>query len=330
MEKQKNYLQHTVSNATLLPIEQEMLDFVCGQIQSSLGSTINEKFRSSSEVHYDQYSLRSGKDSFDLKVNLSPDTPNFWDELASNKFSFHPEIVSSNLTGDYIFYCYKASKLSTASNLTEYLLSKHLGIQHQIGELINRLHAIKLNRTDYTVSVLNSFLPTQALASVSIFPLAHLFPQCRNVFLKLYTPTEDVGICHFDITPKNIVVDNSKPNKELKLINFEYAANANIHIDSLLCKYTLNASDQSFNDLVSHLQLDKATLIKYIDAAEVFAFCYFNSKILAEYLTFGERNRPMLKYWAAKSEEIYNKIKFRFFLQKPIDNSIQDFYNAWK
>ena len=326
MEKRRNFLQHTVSSTTLLPVEQEMLDSVCEKIEAKLEAPISNKTRTASEVLYDRYDLTSGKDSYVLKVNLSPDTPNFWRELCENRFSFHPEIVASSFDGDFTFYCYKTTKTFSASSLTEFLLSKQLGLQHKIAEVLNETHAIKLSDVDQTTEVFRSMLPIEAGASVSSFPLAHLFPQCKQMFAKLYKPTTDLGLCHFDVSPRNLLYNNS----DFKLINFEYAGNANVYINTLLVKETLNGSDESFNDLLSNMTIDKAKLVKYLDAAEIFTFCYFNSKILAEYLTFGTRNEQLLRYWVQKSEAIYKNIKQKFFLQKPIDKSIDAFYDAWR
>jgi len=326
MEKRRNFLRHTVSSTTLLPVEQEMLDSVCEKIEAKLEAPISRKTRTASEVLYDRYDLTCGKDSYVLKVNLSPDTPNFWRELRENHFSFHPEIVASSFDDDFTFYCYKTTKTFSASSLTEFLLSKRLGLQHKIAEVLNETHAIKLSDVDQTTEVFRSMLPIEAGASVSSFPLAHLFPQCKQIFAKLYKPTTDLGLCHFDVSPRNLLYNNS----DFKLINFEYAANANVYINTLLVKETLNGSDESFNDLLSDMTIDKTKLVKYLDAAEIFTFCYFNSKILAEYLTFGTRNEQLLRYWVQKSEAIYKNIKQKFFLQKPIDKSIDAFYDAWR
>jgi len=303
-----------------------MLDSVCEKIEAELEAPISRKTRTASEVLYDRYDLTSGKDSYVLKVNLSPDTPNFWRELRENHFSFHPEIVASSFDDDFTFYCYKTTKTFSASSLTEFLLSKRLGLQHKIAEVLNETHAIKLSDVDQTTEVFRSMLPIEAGASVSSFPLAHLFLQCKQIFAKLYKPTTDLGLCHFDVSPRNLLYNNS----DFKLINFEYAANANVYINTLLVKETLNGSDESFNDLLSDMTIDKTKLVKYLDAAEIFTFCYFNSKILAEYLTFGTRNEQLLRYWVQKSEAIYKNIKQKFFLQKPIDKSIDAFYDAWR
>lgn len=326
MEKRRNFLQHTVSSTTLLPVEQEMLDSVCEKIEASAQCSILKKTRIASEVLYDRYDLSSEDRSYVLKINLSPETPNFWREICENQFSFHPKIVASSFDGDFTFYCYEKTKAFSASALTEFLLSKQLGLQHKIAEIVNETHATKLSEQDQTLEVFWSMLPIEATASVSSFPLAHLFPQCKQMFTKSYKPTTDTGLCHFDISPRNLLYDNS----DFKLINFEYAANANVYINTLLLKETLNASDDSFNELLSFIRIDKTKLLKHIDDAEIFAFCYFNSKIIAEYLTFGIRNVQLLKYWVGKSESIYRKIKHRFFLQKAIDKSIDTFYDAWR
>lgn len=326
MEKRRNFLQHTVSSTTLLPVEQEMLDSVCEKIEAKLGASISSKTRVASEVLYDRYDLDSGKESYSLKVNLSPETPNFWRELCEKNFSFHPEIVAFSFDDDFTFYCYKKTKTFPASSLTEFLLSKQLGLQHKIAEVLNEAHAIKLSDQDQTLEVFRAMLPIEAAASVSSFPLAHLFPQCKQMFAKVYKPTADLGLCHFDVSARNLLYNNA----DFKLINFEYAANANVYIDTLLIKETLNASDESFNDLLSSLSIDTKNLVKYLDAAEIFTFCYFNSKIIAEYLTFGTRNEQLLRYWVQKSESIYKKIKHKFFLQKAIDKSIDGFYDAWR
>lgn len=326
MEKQRNFLQHTVSSTTLLPVEQEMLDSVCEKIEAKLGVSISNKTRVASEVLYDRYELQVGKDSFQLKVNLSPEVPNFWKELSSNNFSFHPEIVASSFDDEFIFYCYKTSKMFPAASLTEFLMSKRLAVHHKIADIMNAMHSVKINDRDDTREIFSSFLPVQAVSSVSYFPLAHLFPQCKHLFNKLYKPSQNVGICHFDISPHNLLYDN----ENFKLINFEYAGNANIYIDTFLVKETLNASDESFDEFLSCMNIDTETLVKHIDPARLFAFCYFNSKILAEYLTFGTRNVRLLKYWANKSKTIYDTIKPQFFLQKSIDKSIDAFYDAWR
>ena len=326
MEKRKNFLSHTVTNQTLLPVEQEMLSSVCGEIEKKLGMPISAKSRISSEVLFDVYLLSCDKRTFILKVNLSPELPNFWKTLCENNFQFHPLIIAWSFSSEFAFYCYETTKTFPASSLTESILSKRLGVEHIVANTLSQIHSVKLSENDGTREVLNSFMPIEATASSSLLPIVNLFSQCKQLFAKTYKPTTDIGICHFDFSPRNLLIEG----ETFKLVNFEYAGNANIYIDTLLAKRTLNASDESFNNLLSYMDIDKKSLVNYIDAEEIFAFCYFNSKIIAEYLTFGTRNIWQLRHWIVKSSSIYDQIKSKFFLEKSIDNSIQSFYDAWR
>ena len=91
-----------------------------------------------------------------------------------------------------------------------------------------------------------------------------------------YNP-DDIRLCHFDLDVKNIIYTGS----DFKLINFEYAANANIYIDLLLAKETLNASDYTFDAFLSAYDISKAKLKPYYEASDLFIFAYLNSKIIS-------------------------------------------------
>jgi len=159
------------------------------------------------------------------------------------------------------------------------------------------------------------------------FPLAQLVGTMRSVFKGLYkSDLQDCGLAHFDICPENVI----QSNKEFKFLNFEYAGNANIYIDIWMMQQTMNASDQNFLNFIDHYELNKTKLHSYREAADLFSFAYFNSKIIAEYMTFGVRNHIKLRYWINKSEACYSPVAHKLFIEKKLDNKIRQFYNLWK
>ena len=329
MERQRNHLQFVKTEADLLPIEEEFLASVKSEVESAIGSPIS--YWKKHKVHslYDCYLIVSDNKPYFLKVNLSPDMPNFWQELNDNNFNFHPKIVSfSKEASEYKFICFEVPKGAFLSDLSKYPLSPKLNLQKTFAQALSEMHSIKIGSADNTVDIFNSFLPREAIMVFKTYPVANLFSTCKIVFKQLYKPnTEHCGLCHFDLTGENIIYTGTN----IKFINFEYAANANTYLDIWLAKQTLNCSDQVFESFVDLMPKAKGyELRSYEEVSHLFNFAYFNSKIVSEYMTFGLRDPIKLKFWLNKSEESYNRIFGKLFVDKPLDKLIRDFYYLWK
>ncbi len=329
MEKQRNYLQSVKNEVDILPIEEEFLSSTKRVIENKLGHEIRlcKKY----EVHpiYDSYLIAGNDRPFLLKVNLSPDTPNSWDLLSKNNYDFHPKIIcSSNDSDEFKFICFEVPKGMFLSDISNYPLSRKLKLQDTFLRDLKQMHSIKIKDEDETVKIFDSFLPREAMMVAKKYPVIQLFSTAKMVFKKIYKPDpQDCGLCHFDLCPENIIYTGT----DIKFINFEYSANANIYLDILLAKETLNCSNQTFEEICHILPkdiYDKLLLNK--DASNLFNFAYFNSKITSEYITFGLRNPVKLKYWINKSELFYNKIFDKLFVEKQLDKLIRDFYYLWK
>lgn len=328
MEKQKNYVQHIIKNNDILPIEGEMVSIIINQIESQIGSKIDNIEKRSTESLFDSFYAISGKTAYLIKVNLSPDLPNFWDELVSHNFPFHPKIVcSSSKNDDYKFFCFELPKGVFLSEVSEYPLSQRLNLVGSFVKDLKKIHGTKISDRDATVDIFNSFCPIEASMICEDFPLSQLLGTARNFFKIIYKSNpDDCGLCHFDLCPENIIYSN----KEFKFINFEYAAHANIYIDLWLAKETMNTSEQAFKQFIDLYSIDKSKFHAYREAADLFCFAYFNSKIIAEYMTFGVRDPIKLRYWINKSSIFYNILAHSFFVGKVLDKNIRDFYNLWK
>lgn len=328
MEKQKNYVQHIIKNNDILPIEEEMLDAVKMHIENKIGNKIDRLEKYSTEPQFDYYYAVCGKTPLGIKINLSPDTPNFWEELSLNNFSFHPKILCSCLgSEDYKFFCFEMPTGIFLSDVSNYPLSPKLNLINLFAKNVKKIHQSKISGFDKTIDIFDAFLPIEASMISATFPLAQLIGTCKSLFKSIYKSNlNDCGLCHFDLCPENIILSN----KEFKFINFEYAGNANIYIDLWLAKETMNTSEQAFVSFLDSYSLDKTKLHSYKDASDFFIFAYFNSKIIAEYMTFGVRNPIKLKYWINKSSEFYGRIAHKLFVGKTLDKNIREFYNLWK
>jgi hypothetical protein len=212
--------------------------------------------------------------------------------------------------------------------LSAYPLSPKLNLQKAFAQSVSDMHSVKLSSVDDTVNIFNSFLPKEAVMIFKTYPVANLFSTCRIVFKQMYKSNiEHCGLCHFDLSAENIIYTGS----EIKFINFEYAANANTYLDMLLAKQTLNCSESVFESFASLLPKAKIyELRSYEELSHLFNFAYFNSKIVSEYMTFGLRDPIKLKFWLNKSEESYDRIFGKLFVEKPVDKFIRDFYYLWK
>lgn len=328
MEKLKNYLQLVKNEVDILPIEEEFLSSTKVIIENKLGHEI--RFHKKHEIHpiYDCYLISGNDKPFFLKVNLSPDSPNSWELLSKNNYDFHPKIIcSSNDSDEFKFICFEVPKGMFLSDVSNFPLNSKLKLQNAFLRSLDQMHCVKTKEEDETAKVFDSFLPREAMMVVKKYPVIQLFSTARMVFKKIYQPNiNDCGLCHFDLALENIIYTGT----DIKFINFEYSANANIYLDILLAKDTLNCSNQAFEDLCRPLPkniYDKLLLNE--DASNLFNFAYFNSKITSEYITFGLRNPIKLKYWIKKSENYYNKIFDKLFVGKQLDKLIRDFYYLW-
>lgn len=329
MERQRNPLQSVKNEVDILPIEEEFLSSTKKVIEKKLQHPIRlcRKY----EVHpiYDCYLITGNDKPFLLKVNLSPDAPNSWELLSKSNYDFHPEVIcSSSESDEFKFICFEVPKGMFLSEISNYPLSPKLKLQNTFLRDLKLVHSVKIKDEDETIKVFDSFLPREAMMVAKKYPVAQLFSTAKMVFKKIYKPdVEDCGLCHFDLSPENIIYTGT----DIKFINFEYSANANIYLDMLLAKETLNCSNQTFEDLCK--SLPKTTCDKFLfnkEASYLFNFAYFNSKITSEYITFGLRNPPKLKYWINRSEYFYNKIFDKLFVEKQLDKLIRDFYYLWK
>jgi hypothetical protein len=329
MEKQRNHLQFVRAEKTLLPIEEEFLASVKKKIESQLGSAISKWEKYYTHPIYDCFLMIVNDRPLLTKVNLSPDAPNFWKELCVNNFSFHPKIVCySDDFDEFQFICFEVPKGIFFSDLSNYPLSRKFNIQKTFLSTLDSMHSFKINENDETIKTVESFLPREAMSIYKTYPVVALFPAVKLAFKKIYTPQiNDCGVCHFDLCHQNIIYTGD----DIKLINFEYAANANTYLDIWLAKETLNCSDTTFDEVVGYLKKPQVeTLYRHKDASLIFNFAYFNSKILSEYITFGLRDPVKLKIWINKSEFFYTKIQNKLFIEKSLDKLIRDFYYLWK
>lgn len=328
MENQKNFVRHVTQSSDILPIEREMLDEIKRLVKLKLGTEVSMVEKRSSEVLYDSYIAISGKKLLMIKLNLSPDLPNFWKELIENNFSFHPKIILSSKEEDIVkFLCFEMPSGIFLSDISSYPLSSKLNFVNLFAKDLKKIHQHKIKNEDDTLKIFNGMCPFEASMIYDPFPVSQLIGSMRSFFKNIYqSDINDCGVCHFDISPENIIYSN----KEFKFLNFEYAANANIYIDIWTARETLNVSDQSFSSFINSYGLDKTKLHSYRQASDIFIFAYFNSKIIAEYITFGVRNHIKLRYWINKSETYYYKIAHKLFVEKKLDNKIRQFYNLWK
>jgi len=329
MERQRNLLQSVKNEVDILPIEEEFLYSTKKVIEKKLGHAI--RLCKKHEVHpiYDCYLIAGNDKPFLLKVNLSPESPNSWDMLSKNNYDFHPEVIcSSGESGEFKFICFEVPKGMFLSDISNYPLSPKLKLQNIFLRDFKRMHSVKTKDEDETIKVFDSFLPREAMMVAKRYPVAQLFSTAKMVFKQMYkSDIQDCGLCHFDLSPENIIYTGT----DIKFINFEYSANANIYLDTLLAKETLNCSDKTFEDLCELLPKDmRDKLFFNKDVSDLFNFAYFNSKITSEYITFGLRNPSKLKYWINKSEYFYNKIFDKLFVGKELDKLIRDFYYLWK
>lgn len=328
MENQKNFVQHVIQNNDILPIEREFVNDIKRCIESKLGTQVSSLQKHSIEVLYDCYTAISEKKPLMIKINLSPDTPNFWRELVENNFSFHPKIICASQENDINkFICFELPKGVFLSDVSDHPLSPKLNFINYFARDIKKIHKIKIKNEDETLKIFNGMCPFEASMIYDQFPTAQLIGSIRSYFKNIYhSDIDDCGLCHFDLCSKNIIYSD----KEFKFLNFEYAANANIYIDIWSAREALNVSDQSFLNFINCYEVNKAKLHYYRQAADAFIFAYFNSKIIAEYMTFGVRNHIDLRRWINKSEIYYCKIAHKLFIEKKLDNKIRQFYNLWK
>lgn len=328
MENQKNFAQVLSRNKTIFPIEEEMLSEVKRTLEKKFNLQIEDISKEQSYPLYDLFVFSCKGKAYGLKINLSPDLPNFWKELSENNFNFHPKIIgASNEDDEFKFLCYELPKGTFLSDISNYPLDPKLKINNIFAQSLKQLHSTRVESADRTCEIFDSFLPIEASRIYRNFPVVDLFTICKIFFKKNYSKNEeDCGLCHFDLCPQNIIFTENY----FKFINFEYAANANFYLELWLTKNILNVSDDSFYKFFQHYKIDLEKLNKYKDLGYLFSFAYFNSKIVSEYMTFGVRDPINLKIWINKSNQNYDKIAYKLFIEKELDNSIRKFYNLWK
>jgi hypothetical protein len=328
MEHQKNFVQHVTQNNDILPIEREFINDIKRSIESKLSAQVSSIQKYSTEVLYDCYIAIIDKKPLMIKANLSPDTPNFWKELVENNFSFHPKIICASEEKDINkFICFELPYGVFLSDVSNYPLSTKFNFVNSFARDIKKIHKIKIKNEDDTLKIFNGMCPFEASMIYDPFPVAQLIGSLRSLFKNTYQSNiEDCGLCHFDLCPENIIFSD----KEFKFLNFEYAANANIYIDIWTCREALSVSDESFSNFIDIYDLNKTKLHSYREAADIFTFAYFNSKIIAEYMTFGVRNHIKLSHWINKSQSYYHKLAHKLFIENKLDKQIRQFYYLWK
>jgi len=329
MERQRNQLQFVKDEKTLLPIEEEFLSSVKSSIEQKIGQGISKFTKHYIHPIYDCYLFVSNKQPYLLKVNLSPDLPNFWKELAVNNFNFHPKIIcSSSETEEFKYICFEVPKGRFLSDISNYPLSPKFNIYRNFYKSITEMHNTKLSDVDSTIDTFNSLLPRESMMIFKTYPIVDLFAAAKSVFKQTYKSNlEHCGLCHYDLSLDNIIYSEDA----IRFINFEYAANANIYLDIWLSKETLNCSDQVFDSFLEMMPSDKVkSLYEYKELSSLFNFAYFNSKIISEYITFGVKNPFKLKNWINKSETCYLEVSNKLFVSKSLDKLIRDFYYLWK
>jgi thiamine kinase-like enzyme len=329
MEKQKNFLQHTVSNKKLLPIEEEFLYEVKNKIEFKVSGKITQVFKHKETPLYDSFLIVIDNRPFLLKLNLSPDAPNSWDLLVKKNYDFHPQILHSSLQDDeFKFLFFEVPKGMFANEISNYLLSPKLKLAEIFARDLKKIHANSIAAEDQTAFIHDCFLPRDAMKIYNKYPIVDLFSTARNIFKEIYKPNlSHCAFCHFDLNPENIIYTGS----EFKFVDFEYSANGNKYIDIWLTKALLNCSDFSFSKFLENFDReDLEILMRYESIANHFIFAYFNSKIIAEYMTFALRDPIKLKYWINQSFAFYLKIANELYIEKDVDKSIREFYDLWK
>lgn len=327
MEQKKNFLQHTVQDNSLLPIELEMLESIKLKIQSDTGRKILKYEKHLTHPLYDAYVFAADNKPFYLKISLSPFLPNFWKELCDNNFSFHPNIISHQFGEGFDFFCYEIPKGIFGSDVSKHILHPNLGLENLFADSIKRMHESIIADKDFTLDIFDSFLPIESAMININFPVAQLFFLCKKLFRQSYSSQlSDCGLCHFDLCPENLILTKN----DFKFVNFEYAANANIYIDMWLTKEVLNCSDEIFENFISKYGIDNTKLLAQKESSDLFIFSYFNSKILSEYMTFGIANPIKLRAYINKSDKFYQKLKNKLFLHETLDKTIQGFYYLWR
>lgn len=329
MERQRNFLQYVVSDKKLLPIEEELLSFVKDRIKNLTNLTIDHIYKQYSSPLYDCFLAIVGKKSFYLKVNLSPDLPNSWDWLSAKDFEFHPKITCASLPEDeFKFIFFEIPKGIFAEDISNSILSPKLNLTKIFTNCLNRMHSVKISETDDTRKIYESFLPAESIRIYSKYPVVDAFSTLKFAFNNIYKSNLDhCGLCHFDLSLENVIYTGS----DFKFINFEYSGNANKYLDIWLVKSLLNCSDQTFSYFLEGLdQNEVQNIMSYKTASYYFNFAYFNSKIIAEYMTFGLRDPVKLRRWINQSSIFYPKISDKLYIEKDIDKSIKNFYYLWK
>jgi len=327
MEKQKNFLQHAIKDNSILPIEDEMLAYVCSRISDKTSKQIVSKQKLVSEVMSDTYLLLIDRRPFYLKINLSPEVPNFWKELCYNNFDFHPKIIDYSFDDEFKYFCYETPVGSRLSEISNYPIHPSFNLTGKFSDLIKKIHSVRIKNEDETLSILNSFLPLESYYIYDKYPVVEVFSTLKALFKQLYKSDPDhLGLCHFDMTLDNLIYSK----QQIKIINFEYAANANTYLDLLLAKENLNISDSSFNTFMGYHKIYKSDFKPYLEASEIFNFAYLNSKIISEYMTFGVNDPIKLKALINKSAFYYEKLQSKLFVSKTIDKKIRHLYHLWK
>jgi len=329
MEKQKNLPQYTASNKKLLPIEEEFLSDISKNIESKFKFKISNIFKHYSNPLYDCFFIAAENRPFFLKVNLSPEAPNSWELLVQNNFDFHPVILDTSSSEDeFKFIFFELPKGMFANDISNYLLSPKLNLTKLFARDYNKIHSFKFSENDETLFLHESFLPRDAMRIYRKYPIVDLFSTLKIVFQEMYKPNPShCNFCHFDLNLENIIYTGS----EFKFINFEYSSNANKYLDIWLTKTLLNCSDSAFNNFLENYNSNEIEKIfQYEEISNHFIFSYFNSKIIAEYMTFGLRDPVKLKYWINQSSFFYSKIANKLYIEKDIDKLIRDFYYLWQ
>ncbi len=329
MERPRNHLQVVKHEKTLLPIEEELLALVKASVEQKIGSKISQCLKHYVHPIYDCYLIVSENKPYLLKINLSPDMPNFWQDLWSNNFSFHPKIIChSSESDEFNYICFEIPSGRFLSDISNYPLSPKLNLHRAFAKSIDQMHSVKLEAGDNTINTFNSLLPRESMMVFKTYPVVDLCASAKTVSRQEYKDNiEHCGLAHFDLSLDKIIYTGN----DFKFINFEYAANANIYLDIWLAKQTLNCSDSVFDSFIDLLPKEKTkVLYQYKEQSRLFNFAYFNSKIISEYITFGIKNPSKLKYWINQSESCYEDISNKLFVSKTLDKLIRDFYYLWK
>ena len=88
-------------------------------MEHKIGGKISKLIKYYVHPLYDCYLLVVDGNPFFLKVNLSPETRNFWKELSESSFNFHPKVISYSSPEDEFKYMISYMKIANEVMFTQ-------------------------------------------------------------------------------------------------------------------------------------------------------------------------------------------------------------------